>query len=279
MISVILPVYNTAQYLERVIAALLAQDYPQDAYELIFVDNGSSDNSIAILERFPQIRLFSESERGSYAARNRGVREARGEILAFTDSDCYPVPGWLTAIERSLGESGAQVLLGPRIPPVANSWVRLVSDYENKKAEIVCGSGDPELYFGYTNNMAVRSSAMQRFGPFVQRARGSDTIFVRSVVEAESCAAVAYCPDMAVQHAELESIAVYYDKVRTYGRSRKAYRHIKRVRPLNQKERLHVFWQVTRRRRVLDSARLFALLVGGSLAWWWGGLWVARSNA
>jgi hypothetical protein len=90
---------------------------------------------------------------------------------------------------------------------------------------------------------------------------------------------VAYYPDMAVQHAELESIAVYYDKVRTYGRSRKAYRHITRVRPLSQKERLHVFWQVTRRHRVLDSARLFALLVGGSIAWWWGGLRVPRSNA
>lgn len=279
MISVIVPVYNTAQYLERVFAALLKQDYPQDAYELIFVDNGSSDNSIAILERFPQIRLFREPERGSYAARNHGVREARGDILAFTDSDCYPVPGWLNAIVRSFSEPGAQVLLGPRIPPVQDSWVRLVADYENKKAEIVCASSDPELYFGYTNNMAVRRSAMERFGPFVHRARGSDTIFVRSVVEADSCGAVAYCPDMAVQHAELESIAVYYDKVRTYGRSRKAYRHIKRVRPLSQRERLHVFWQVTRRRRILDSARLFALLVGGSIAWWWGGLWVSRSNA
>lgn len=279
MISVIVPVYNTGQYLETVIEALLAQDFPREEFELIFVDNGSEDDSRAILERHSQIRVFRESERGSYAARNRGVREARGEILAFTDSDCYPVSCWLSEIDRCFQSSAAQVLLGPRMPPVENNWLRLVSDYENKKVELVCSSDDAELYFGHTNNMAVRRSAMDRFGPFVQRARGSDTIFVRRVVGDLSCDAVAYCPGMCVRHAELESIAVYYDKIKTYGRSRQAYRHIMPVRPLSQKERLKVFWEATRKRRFSDKARLFALLVGGAIAWWYGGLGVAKSNS
>ena len=266
MISVIVPVYNAGQYLERVIAALLSQDYPREAFELIFVDNGSDDNSLAILERQPQIRVFGVSERGSYEARNHGVREARGDILAFTDSDCYPVKGWLRAIHRAFQSSAAQVLLGPRVPAVDIRSVRLISEYENKKVELVCASNDPMLYFGHTNNMAVRKAATDRFGPFVQRSRGSDTIFVRRVVDELSCSAVAYCPEMRVQHAELDSISAYYAKVSTYGRSRKAYGHIKVVRPLSQKERLQVFWEATRRHRVIDTVQLFALLIGGSIA-------------
>ena len=67
-ISVIVPVYNSGQYLERVLQALSEQDYPTDQYELIFVDNGSTDDSVAILKQQTNILLLSESERGSYAA-------------------------------------------------------------------------------------------------------------------------------------------------------------------------------------------------------------------
>ncbi len=279
MISVIVPVYNTAAYLDRVIAALLSQDFPRDAYELIFVDNGSSDGSLDILHRQSRIRVLQEPERGSYAARNLGIRHATGDVLAFSDSDCFPVPHWLAAVDHAFRTSEAQVLLGPRIPPGATKCLTLVSSYENKKVELVCASVDPLVYFGHTNNMAVRRQTMDRFGPFIRRARGSDTIFVRAVVDGLSCEAVAYCPEMIVQHAELESLAVYYDKIKTYSRSRNAYRHISAVRPLSQKERLQVFRETTRQHPVIDSVYLFVLLVGGSLAWWYGGLAGPKRNA
>jgi glycosyltransferase involved in cell wall biosynthesis len=279
MISVIVPVYNTAAYLERVIGALEAQDFPKDGYELIFVDNGSSDGSADILQRHPEIRVLQELERGSYSARNQGVKQARGEILAFSDSDCYPAPNWLEAIDKAFRDSEVQVLLGPRVPPAASRAMRLVAEYENKKVELVCASNDPLVYFGHTNNMAVRKTAMDRFGPFIQRARGSDTIFVRAVVDALSCKAAAYCPEMVVQHAELESLTVYYSKVRTYARSRQAYRHITQVRPLSQQERLRAFWEATKQRPFVDSVQLFALLVLGSFVWWHGGLNFSSSDS
>lgn len=279
MISVIVPVYNTAAYLERVIGALQAQDFPRDGYELIFVDNGSRDDSAAILRCHPEIRVFQEPERGSYAARNRGVSQASGEILAFSDSDCFPKPNWLGAIDTAFRNSEAQVLLGPRVPPDSTKFMRLVSAYENKKVELVCASNDPLVYFGHTNNMAVRRAAMERFGPFMHRARGSDTIFVRAVVDALSCSAVAYCPDMVVQHAEMESIATYYRKIATYARSRSAYRNITKVRPLSQRERLRAFWECTRQGPIIDSVQLFVLLVAGSFVWWYGSLDFSRSTS
>ena len=272
MISVIVPVYNTAQYLEQVINALLNQEYQHSEFELIFVDNSSTDHSLSILKRYPEIQVFLAHNPGSYAARTIGIQQAEGEILAFTDSDCYSVPGWLQAIDRTFSSSEAEVVLGPRAPPTKGNWVRLISDYENEKAELVFSSSDPKVYFAYTNNMAVRKKTMDRFGPFVQHRRGSDTICIHRVVEGLSYDAVAYCPWMVVQYVELTHIGTYYRTVMTYGRSRSAYRHITSVWPLRQNERLHAFRETTRESGILDSIQLFTLLLGGAISWWIGGL-------
>jgi glycosyltransferase involved in cell wall biosynthesis len=272
VISVIVPVYNTAPCLERVVAALLAQDFPRDHYELIFVDNGSNDGGPDILASYPEISLLHEPERGSYAARNRGIRRARGEILAFTDSDCFPQPGWLRSIDSAFRQASTQVLLGPRLPAGGSRGAWLLADYDNRRMELICASRDPEIFFGYTNNMAVRKAAMDRFGPFDRRQRGADTLFVRRVVDGLSCDAVAYCPEMAVQHAELVSVASYYRKAQIYGRSHAAFREIETVRPLSLRQRMRVLRRAAREhQRFGDSLCLAALLIGGVFAWWLGG--------
>lgn len=278
MISVIVPVYNTGQYLERVIESLLAQDVPRERYELIFVDNGSTDDSREILRRYPEIRLLEEPVKGSYAARNCGLGEARGDIIAFTDSDCYPAPGWLRNIEEGFRSSTSLVLMGPRTASTNNHSVRLVVAYENHKNRYICESDDPSIYCGYTNNMAVRRSAFDKVGMFIQRARGADTIFIQHLVKATTCNAVSWCPDMTVEHAEMESTFSWIGKVKTYSRSHRAFRHIAPVRPLSTKERIRIFRKTVKRRPVLDSAWLMSLLVTGQLAWWLGGLGVAESD-
>jgi glycosyltransferase involved in cell wall biosynthesis len=74
---------------------LSRQSYPPGLYEVIVVDNGSMDDVAAVTKSFEFCRYYRETKIGSYAARNRGVRLARGNILAFTDADCIPDPGWL----------------------------------------------------------------------------------------------------------------------------------------------------------------------------------------
>lgn len=278
MISVIVPVFNTGPYLDRLVEALLGQEYPREHFELLFVDNGSSDNSVEFLGRYPEIRVLHESERGSYAARNRGLREARGEIIAFTDSDCFPVPGWLASIDDGFRSSNALALMGPRLPPTEKRSVRLVADYDNRKNEFIFASGDASIYCGHTNNMAVRKTVFDQAGMFVQRARGADTIFIQELVKAHSCDAVRWCGEMAVVHAELISAAAYFGKVKTYSRSHRAFRHIAPVRPLRLRERMKIFQSTVKEHPLLDSAWLLSLLVTGQFAWWLGGLGVARSD-
>jgi len=272
LISVIVPVYNTARYLDRTIEALLGQDFASGDRELIFVDNGSTDGSLEILRSHPELRVFTEPVQSSYMARNLGVRQAAGRILAFTDSDCSPEPGWLSAIATALAGTEVDIIMGPRVPLTPIPALELISDYENLKAELVFKAMDPLVYFGYTNNMAMRKSVMDRFGPFEHRARGSDTIFVRRVVDGSGCNAVSYCQRMIVRHAELESISAYYRKIAIYSRSRRAYGHIIKVRPLSTNERLGVFRRIAREKRLTDTIMLITLLIGGMIAWWWGGL-------
>jgi glycosyltransferase involved in cell wall biosynthesis len=269
-ISVIVPVYNNAHHLSRVVQALLQQDYPRDRYELIFVDNGSVDNSLEILQRCPELSVYSEAEPGSYAARNRGISHARGEILAFTDSDCFPHAGWLKSIDRALSADHAKLVLGPRLSVGSSSCVRLLASYENNKTQLVCRSDDPSVYYGYTNNMAVKKPVMDRIGPFLQLDRGADTIFVSRVAQTFSCDAVSYCPEMFVQHAELNSVRNYCKKMKTYGRSRTANHHILPVRSLNTAERWKAFRTTARGLGLVDSAKLFSLLALGAGAWWFG---------
>lgn len=106
-ISVVVPAYNSEQTLEACLLSLRRLDYP--SYEVIVVDDASTDRTHAIAQRFASRCIRLTSNRGAAAARNEGARQARGEIIAFTDADCRVPPDWLTRIERTLGEGTAAV--------------------------------------------------------------------------------------------------------------------------------------------------------------------------
>jgi glycosyltransferase involved in cell wall biosynthesis len=272
--SIIIPVYNTSAYLERCIRAVKSMDFPADEYEILAVDNNSTDGSLEILSKIDGIRILREEKQGSYAARNHAVRESRGEFLAFTDSDCMPLPTWLKAIEMAFQDPSRQIVMGPRIAESPRKSVRLLAAYESKKDEIVFESTSPDLYYGFTNNMGVRKSAYHRCGPFEERPRGADTIFVRRVVNAFGCQSVCYDKQMQVRHGELDSIKSYYNKMYTYGRSRQLYQHIIKTRPLTSKERLSAFLACVREDKYswAETFLFGSLLLGGVLAWNLGAL-------
>jgi len=95
VISVIIPTYNRASYLERTIGSVLAQRLACD--ELVVVDDGSTDGTAVLVERLAAasvvpIRLYRQENQGAAAARNLGIRKARGELLAFLDSDDWWLP-------------------------------------------------------------------------------------------------------------------------------------------------------------------------------------------
>ena len=89
LLSIVIPVYNAEKYLHLSIESVLKNDYKN--FELILIDDGSSDNSLEICKRFAdsdkRIKVFTQENKGTSATRNRGLELAKGEYVAFLDSD------------------------------------------------------------------------------------------------------------------------------------------------------------------------------------------------
>jgi cellulose synthase/poly-beta-1,6-N-acetylglucosamine synthase-like glycosyltransferase len=112
MVSIIVPVRNGEKTIEKLLAALLMQDYPRDKMQIIIVDNGSQDKTSEIIRKFPVILAEENKIHSSYAARNKGLSIAKGEIIAFTDADCIPARNWISEGVRALIEQNADMAGG-----------------------------------------------------------------------------------------------------------------------------------------------------------------------
>ena len=114
-ISVVVPVWNGTHQIGLLLDALERQTASRTDFEVIVVDNGSTDATATVVASYPWIRLTSETRPGSYAARNHAIGLAKGKFLLFTDADCVPAEDW---IERALARAdahGENSLIGGRI--------------------------------------------------------------------------------------------------------------------------------------------------------------------
>jgi GT2 family glycosyltransferase len=202
-------------------------------------------------------------------ARNTGVAAATGGILAFIDPDCVPGKSWLRSLFDAMRHPAVAVALGVRRPTPDTGNNGMLGDYDTTRDEWALTSGEPTKYYGYTNNMGVTRAAWDRHGPFDNRSRGSDTIFVRRVIDGEGCAALAFVPAMVVSHLEMDGVATYMRKAFTYGRSMQSYRRVIAVQPLTMGDRLAVFRKTVHNKSYgfLRASTLAVLLTVGLWAW------------
>lgn len=114
-VSVIVPVYNDSVRLLKCLDALDKQSYSQDLYETIVIDNGSSEDLTPCISQYKNVKLLYEPIPGSYVARNTGLSEATGSIIAFTDADCIPDSHWLQEGVRCLQSSENCGLVAGRV--------------------------------------------------------------------------------------------------------------------------------------------------------------------
>ena len=114
IVSVIVPVYNTALYLSSCIESVLSQSYTD--LELVLVDDGSTDESLSICERFAdkdgRIRVFHQDNKGVSTARNLGIKNAKGTWICFVDSDDELLPGGLDELVRGASDDIDFVMMG-----------------------------------------------------------------------------------------------------------------------------------------------------------------------
>jgi glycosyltransferase involved in cell wall biosynthesis len=162
---VIIPVYDDPVRLRICLGALETQSYPAERYEVVVVDNGSAQSPAEVVAEHRHARLVSEPLRGSYQARNAGILACRGEVVAFTDSDCIPSAGWLQEGVRALRQTPGCGLVAGRVQLVARDPGRptLAEAYNiatgfDQKAYV------EQMHFGATANLFTWRSVIGRVG-------------------------------------------------------------------------------------------------------------------
>ena len=108
-VSIVIPLYNKAPYIERALHSIRAQTLSD--FEVIVVDDGSTDDGASIVAAYsdPRVRLIRQSNAGPGPARNAGIAEAKGEFIAFLDADDEWLPTYLEENVRSLEETGPEL--------------------------------------------------------------------------------------------------------------------------------------------------------------------------
>lgn len=177
-VSVVIPTYNYAHFLPEAVQSVLAQTFPN--FELIIVDDGSTDNTPEVAKRFlgdPRVRYVRQENRGLSAARNTGIREARGKYVAFLDPDDLWLPEKLEK-QVALVEKDVDIALayctvefmdtdGAPLPHVA--WPHPP------------GAGVKELLYmnwvvGSGSSVLVRKAVFEEAGLFNESLRGLEDI-------------------------------------------------------------------------------------------------------
>jgi GT2 family glycosyltransferase len=166
VVSVVLPTRDRASYLAVTLASLNAQDLAEP-YEVIVVDDGSSDETAGVIESAGVRSIRNDAPQGANAARNAGVRAAGAGLIALVDDDIEAPPGWLRAlVEGAARHPDAEAFGGPIRARFDGPAPRACGRELPPITTLDLGPDDIETELVWSANMLFRRSAFERVGPF-----------------------------------------------------------------------------------------------------------------
>jgi GT2 family glycosyltransferase len=220
-ISVIIPTYERANLLSMCLGALATQDYPPDCFEVLVIDDGSATSPEAGVETFRQqlnIRLLKQGHAGPAAARNYGAAHAKGALLAFTDDDCAPAPGWLRRLAAGFASCSDCALGGRTINELANNPYSTVSQLVVDYLYAHWNADPGHATFFTSNNFALPARCFHAVGGFDAgwtRAAGEDREFCDRLIARGY--RLIYTPDALVRHAHALTFRTFWRQHFNYG--------------------------------------------------------------
>jgi GT2 family glycosyltransferase len=202
---VVIPALNAAATMEGCLAALSEQTVVPG--EVIVVDDGSTDDTPEIARRMGA-EVIVQDHGGAGAARNRGARAARGDLLLFTDSDCAPVPDWIERLVEALDGNGVVAARGVTTsvqPEPAARFAQL--EYDEKYRQLALHESVDMVA---TYSAAYRRDAFWRFGGFDEGFQGATSEDQElSFRVANAGLKIAFVPTAAVMHHHHTSLRAY----------------------------------------------------------------------
>ena len=166
-VSIIVPAFNEENIIESCIQSLLNLNYPKNRYEILIVDNNSTDATSKIIQKYHNVSYLNERKQGTATTRNLGIKKSKGEILAFIDADCVASKNWLVNLinrfnqnQKIVGVGGEIKALNPRniIEKYADVYL---FDHQNLIEE---SKNQPPILA--TGNCAYRAKFIKKMGLF-----------------------------------------------------------------------------------------------------------------
>jgi len=172
MLSVVIPALNSASTISYTLKSIFSNNFPKELFEVIVVDNGSSDETVEIARKYP-VKIFYCPKRGIGPPRNLGIKKAKGEIICLTDSDCIVEKNWLAKIYTFFNEKPEADGVGGPVFPYPHHQTKIqkltgelfVEDqgYPKKLKEVEFGSTQG-IIFG--SNCAYKKEALITVGGY-----------------------------------------------------------------------------------------------------------------
>ena len=250
-VSVVVPIYNGTTDLPELINCLLAQTYPKDKVEYLLVDNNSSDGTFELLklalENSPiKIRALSEKEiQSSYAARNTGIREGSGEIIAFTDADCRPQPQWLDELVQPFINDNIVIVAGEITALPANGLLERYADRQETLSQKHT-LANKFCAYGQTANLAIRRFALEKAGLFrPYLTTGGDADICWRILQLE-IGNLEFAPQAIVQHRHRSTFKELKSQWKRYGRSNSYLHELHDVELMREISKYECYYRLAR---------------------------------
>ncbi len=230
MVSIVVCSYNGARTLRDCLGSLQNLNYPR--YEVIFIDDGSKDNTQEIMRDFPGVRNIVQSNKGLSAARNAGIALAQGEVVAFTDSDCMVDRDWLYFLVSTLLSGNFAAVGGPNISPPATNWVQAtVGAAPGSPSHVLLTDTVAEHVPGC--NMAYHKWALNEIGGFdIEYRKAGDDVDVCWRLMQRGYV-IGFSPAAVVWHYRRFEVRTYFSQQTGYGEAEAMlrYKHLQYFGP------------------------------------------------
>jgi len=208
-VSVIVPVYNGERHIGRCINSLISLNYPSSRIEVIIVDNNSKDATYRIAREFPVICLIEDKIQSSYAARNTGIRKSKGDIIAFTDSDCVADKDWIVKAVEQFQEENIGCVAG-RIEGYSPS--NYIEEFLLKNHDLSQDHSLNHRFLPYpmTANAIYRREVFEAIGLFEENwiSGGDADIAWRMLLNSKF--RLTYCIDSLVYHVHRSTLKGFF---------------------------------------------------------------------